>query len=378
MYYFDHNATTPLLPQARDAWLDASERFAGNPSSPHRIGARADAALTGAREELAAVLGCDPVDLVWTSGATESANMVLHHAARRFPEHSEFWLSAVEHPCVIQAARHYFPGRHRLIPVDAQGGVDLDWMNDAFAERRPALVAVMAVNNETGILHPWREIHAMCRQFEVPFFCDAVQWLGKLPAQDAGHCEYLSGCAHKFGGPKGVGFLKTASRQLLQPLLVGGPQEEGQRAGTENVAGIVSMVTALKHRTGQLAAQEHLARLEVRVRFERELLEAIPGASLVGGANVHRLWNTVSAMMPETDCRHRWVVKLDKRGFAVSTGSACSSGKESPSHVLAAMGLTPDQAGRVLRFSAGWETPSEDWDALLRGLVDVHTEVGGR
>ncbi|MBI2928878.1 MAG: cysteine desulfurase [Verrucomicrobia bacterium] len=370
MIYFDHNATTPLLPKARQAWLEASDKFIGNPSSPHRVGARADAALAEAREEMAAFLGCHALDIVWTSGATESNNLVMHHCARTLDGGAEVWVSSIEHPCVLESARHYFGKRLRLIPVSRHGVVDLDWLTDELSHARPGLVAVMAANNETGVLQPWREVLAMCRQWKVPFFCDAAQWIGKLPARGLGECDFVSGCAHKFGGPKGVGFLKCAAKGRVEPLLRGGPQEEGRRAGTENVASVHSMITALQVREAALAAGEQRSRLALREHFEKELRRALPGVEILG-AGQQRLWNTVSALMPEADCRQRWVVKLDKLRFAVSTGSACASGKEAPSHVLAAMGRTPAEARRALRFSSGWETAREEWDALLEGLERV-------
>jgi cysteine desulfurase len=372
MTYFDHNATTPLLPEAKQAWLDAVDKFIGNPSSPHRVGARADAALTEAREKLASVLGCSALDLVWTSGATEANNAVLHHFAATLPSDAEAWVSAIEHPCVQESARHHFGRRLKLIPVTHGGSVDLDWLSHELADRRPGVVAVMAANNETGVLQPWREVGAMCRQYGVPFFCDAAQWIGKLPAAGLGECDFISGAAHKFGGPRGVGFLKCPAKGRFEPLLLGGPQEESRRAGTENVAGVLAMIAALEVRERQLAAHEQRARESWRDEFVAELLAALPGTELVGTGH-SRLWNTVSALMPEAeDCRQRWVVKLDKLGFAVSTGSACSSGKEAPSHVLSAMGFLAADAGRVLRFSAGWETTSEDWTRLLDALRTVH------
>ncbi len=157
MIYFDHNATTPMLPEARQAWLEATEKFIGNPSSPHRVGARADAALTEARAKLARFLGCDPLDLVWTSGATEANNMALHHFASSSATEKEVWISAIEHPCVIETAKHYFPKALRPIPSTPSGVVDLDWLSDHLAQARPALISVMAANNETGVLQPWRE-----------------------------------------------------------------------------------------------------------------------------------------------------------------------------------------------------------------------------
>jgi len=376
MIYFDHNATTPMLPEARQAWLDATEKFIGNPSSPHRVGSRADAAITGARQRLAEFLGCDALDVVWTSGATESNNTVLHHCARTVPSDAEVWVSAIEHPCVIASTRHYFPKRHRLIPVGRGGVVDLNWLIEEIAHTRPGLVAIMAANNETGVLQPWREALAICKQWAVPFFCDAAQWIGKLPADGFGECDFLSGAAHKFGGPKGIGFLKCPAKGRVEPLLRGGPQEEGRRAGTENVAGILAMLAALDAREALFSTDEHRKRVEWRKAFEKRVVSDLPRSEVVG-AGQERLWNTVSALMPEADSQQRWIVKLDKLGFAVSTGSACSSGKEEPSHVIAAMGYPPREAGRVLRFSSGWETTEDHWDALLEGLQKVHRWMKG-
>jgi len=376
MIYFDHNATTPMLPEARQAWLDASEKFIGNPSSPHRVGSRADGAITEARQRLAEFLGCDPLDIVWTSGATEANNTVLHHFARTLPLDTEVWVSAIEHPCVLASTKHYLPKRHRLIPVTRGGDVDLNWLTEEIAHARPGLVAIMAANNETGVLQPWREALAICKQWDVPFFCDAAQWIGKLPASGLGECDFVSGAAHKFGGPKGVGFLKCPAKGRVEPLLRGGPQEEGRRAGTENVAGILSMLAALEARVAAHAKGEHKAKTTLRDGFVHRILKVLPGAQVVG-LGQPRLWNTVSALMPEADSQQRWVVKLDKLGFAVSTGSACSSGKEEPSHVIAAMGYPPREAGRVLRFSSGWETTEEEWGALLEGLTKVHHGMKG-
>jgi cysteine desulfurase len=374
--YFDHNATTPLHPAARAAWLEATETLIGNPSSPHRVGGRAEAALDDARQRLASLLGCDPADVVWTSGATEANNAVLHHFARRQSGGAEVWVSAIEHPCVLESARFHFGRRVRLIPVTPAGVVNLEWLAEELAGRRPGLVAIMAANNETGVVQPWREASVMCRQYEVPFFCDAAQWIGKLPGAGLGACDFVTGAGHKFGGPRGVGFLKCPAKGRVEPLLHGGPQEGGRRAGTENVAGVLAMLAALEAREAQLARHEQEPRMAWRDEFVRRMLKALPGAELVG-AEAPRLWNTVSALMPEADCRQRWVVKLDKLGLAVSTGSACSSGKEEPSHVLAAMGYAPAQAGRVLRFSAGWETTEADWAALFGALVRAQRTLSG-
>ncbi len=399
MLYFDHNATHPLSEVAREAWLRATRDFIGNPSSPHRLGARADAALNEAREKLAGWLGCAAAEIVWTSGATEANNAALFHASREGD--GEAWISAIEHPCVLAAAERHFEGRQWRMPVTPLGVLNLEALAERLKHKRPGLMAVMAANNETGVLQPWREVLALCREHGVPYFCDAAQWIGKLPAAGLGAADLVSGCAHKFGGPQGVGFLKVPAK--FQPLLVGGPQEEGRRAGTENVAGVLAMIAALEECEQRLRAGAAEELTGVRARFEARLVERLPAVRIVGvsdasrtlptagivdsssssffhspRANTPRLWNTVSAIMPEVpDCRQRWVVKLDKLGFAVSTGSACASGLEKISHVIDAMNVTKENASRVLRFSSGWETGAGDWDRLLDGIERACAELAG-
>ena len=369
MLYFDHNATTPLCASAKDAWVDAIDRYVGNPSSPHRMGARAERAMADARDQLAGFLGCSPLDIVWTSGATESNNLVLHHCAQALDGDEEVWISAIEHPCVIEATRTHFPNRYKTLSVNNTGVLDLDVLRQKLTKEKPGLIAVMAANNETGVLQPWTEVQQLCSEYQIPFFCDAAQWVGKLPGKGLGDCDFVSGCAHKFGGPQGVGFLKCPPRGAVYSQLVGGAQEEGRRAGTENVAGVLSMMAALREREHQLASGITQEKEAWRNAFVMSLI----GAEVLGKGQ-GRLWNTVSALLPG-DCQARWVVKLDKAGFAVSTGSACSSGKETPSHVLTAMGVAKEDADRVVRFSSGWETTAEDWQALVRGVNQVAGEL---
>jgi len=361
--YFDHNATHPLSAAARSAWLDAVERFPGNASSPHRVGQRAERALEDAREQVAAMLGVGPDRVVFTSGATESNNMVLAQVKR-------VWISAIEHPCVMEPSGE----KAARIPVDAEGVVQIPWIADLLRKERPELIAVMAANNETGVIQPWREIAEFCRRESVPFLCDAAQWVGKMSAEGLGAATFVSGCAHKFGGPAGVGFLVCPPE--FQPLIRGGPQESGRRAGTENVAGVVAMVAALQERVTAIESGALESRMRWRQAFEKALTEAALGIEILS-QGAERLWNTVAVLMPEApDCRRRWVVVMDKLGFAVSTGSACASGKEKASHVLTAMGISPDAAGRALRFSSGWETNERDWAALLAGIKAAVAEMG--
>jgi cysteine desulfurase len=377
MIYFDYNATTPVLPAARDAWLRASEEFFGNPSSPHRLGSRADAALDGARQKLSRILECDPLDIVWTSGTTESNNTVLHHVAQELKMDEEVWVSAIEHPCVIAPAQRSLGPRLRLIPASKSGVVDLDWLTGELEKRRPRLLAVMAANNETGALQPWPKILELCHRANLEFFCDAAQWIGKMPSSGIGAADWVSGCAHKFGGPKGVGFLKCPRHTMTAPLIMGGEQEDGRRSGTENVPGVLAMVAALEESESRLQAGTHQERSHARDDFERDLRAGMSACEIIA-TDAPRLWNTSAVLMPQVNCQQRWVVKLDKAGFAVSTGSACASGKEKPSHVLSAMGFAPEDSSRMLRFSTGWETQESDWRDLLEAILATSREIAPR
>lgn len=363
-----------MNPIAKQAWLDAVEEFPGNPSSLHRIGSRADKALEDARLVLADHLGCSPLDIVWTSGATESNNMVWYHVSKTIPKDGEVWVSSMEHPCCIESVKRWFGDRIRWIPTYGDGVVDHNWLEEQLVQSKPHLVCVMAANNETGCLQPWEIIQSRCEEKGIHFFCDAAQWVGRLPVKGLGACDWVSACAHKFGGPKGVGFLKCPSKGRLEPLIVGGPQELNRRAGTENVPGILAMVQSLDAREKEINEESINVRLNIQKKFESLIQRDMPDVRVLG-PRVKRLWNTTSVIMPDLDCRVRWVVKLDKLGFAVSTGSACASGKEKTSHVLASMGLKKGEASRVLRFSSGWDTDLDSWKALAAAMQEVVEEI---
>ena len=370
MLYFDHNATSPLCAPAREAWLAACDEFIGNPSSPHRLGARAATALDRAREQLSTLLSCEADEIVWTSGATESLNTAVKHLSE--VTEGEAWVSAIEHPSVLAPVRRHFRGRHKLLPVLPTGVLDTGRFAEEVKASRPACVALMAANNETGVLQPWREVLAHCCERDVPFICDAAQWVGKLPAEGLGAAAFVAGCAHKFGGPPGVGFLKC-SRDTRR-FITGGPQEDGRRAGTENVPGVLAMMAALADREARMRDGQVVDREGLRAEFEHGVSRALPKARTVG-EGVARLWNTVLLLMPEPNTRHRYIVKLDALGFAVSSGSACASGKEAPSHVLTAMGVGELEASRAVRFTSGWDTQPGDWAELLSGLERAALET---
>jgi cysteine desulfurase len=359
MLYFDHNATTPLGDAAREAWLHASTKHWQNPSSLYHDAGFAAQQLDAARERLADALGCEAERLVFTGSATEANNALF----ASLPAGSRVLISAIEHPSVRAAARHWCgAGNVFEAPVDEHGIVQIGGLIE---QHRPALVSVMAANNESGVLQPIQAVQAQCRAAGVRFHTDATQWIGKLPCDVLGCCDYVVGSAHKFGGPKGVGFL--LQRDADEPLhfLRGGPQEQGRRAGTENYPAIEAMVTALEHTaTGNGA---------LRDAFEQQLIDAMPGVRIIS-AGAPRLWNTSLVVMP----RHvnlKWLTRLSRLGIAISTGSACSTGREGSSVVVRALGATEEELRRVLRFSSGADTSTADWARLLSALVQVDGEL---
>jgi len=372
VHYFDHNATAPLAPVAREVWLRTHDRAWQNPSSPYGAAARVKVQLDAARENLARLLGCRAARVVFTSGATEGANAVCAHLARTLPPGARVAVNPTEHPCVLEAARFFLGDRLVWLEVTRDGVVSPRAVDNLLAAGGLGAVAVMAANNETGVLQPWRELAQACRRHRAAFFCDAAQWLGKLPAAGLGAADWVIGSAHKFGGPKGVGVLVAAEDAEDFHLSRGGEQEHGRRAGTEDFPGVAAMVAEFVEAETKKVLLE-TERVRWREEFERAVRAALPGAEVVG-AGAERLWNTVSLILPHGD-NTRWVARLDKHGFQVSTGSACATGKDGPSHVLAAMRFSPERARRAIRVSAGWETMEADWQKLAEALAAVSTEV---
>ena len=356
--YFDHNATTPLCPEARGAWLNAQDDLWLNPSSPYRASARVHAHLESARERLAELFDVLPSRVVFNGGATEGNNAVFAHWAATLPKDCVVGVGSTEHPSVLEAARHFFGGRVQFLPVDATGAVersDIDW--DSLGA-----ISVMAANNETGVLNPWREITVAADAVGIPFHCDASQWIGKLPLEGFSACDFVTGCAHKFGGPRGVGFLLVPESAGHFHSFAGGAQEAGRRAGTEDVPGILAMLAALEAITGSKSGAA-----EGRDRFE----EVLKDFCQVIGQEGERLWNTSLLLMPEF-ASERWVRALEKRGLLVSTGAACAAGKTGPSHVLAAIGVEADLMRRALRISSGHETTPTDWLQLAAAIRSTY------
>ncbi|MFP4166403.1 MAG: cysteine desulfurase family protein [Opitutales bacterium] len=365
--FFDYNATTPLWPAAKAAWNEASDELWLNPSSPYRAAARVAVRLDAFRERLADYLGVEPARVVFNSGATEGNNAVFAHWSATLPKDARVGVNPTEHPSVIEAARAYFGGERIVwLDVDANGVVDAGALKESLQNGMPAALSVMAANNETGVLQPWPAIARACREAGVPFHCDASQWLGKRSPEGLDACDFITGCGHKFGGPRGVGFLVLPSGDAEWKSLRGGSQERGRRAGSQDVAGVAALIAALDE------VEPRIRKADARLRdtFVAELQAVAPGVRAVG-AGAERLWNTASLLMPGFDSM-RWIGALEKRGFLVSAGSACSTGKQGPSHVLAAMGMETGELRRVLRVSSGWETSREDWTALGEAVASSY------
>ncbi|MBB4391397.1 cysteine desulfurase family protein [Bradyrhizobium sp. ERR14] len=361
--YLDWNATTPLRAEARRAMLAAWD-LVGNPSSVHAEGREARRLVEEARAALAVAVGALPRNVVFTSAGTEANALALSPGLRRSSGGpvERLLVSAVEHASVLAGGR--FPAdRVSPIPVTRSGVVDLDHLTSLLGDGAPALVSVMAANNETGALQPVAEIARIVHEAGGLLHVDAIQALGKIPFEiNAMGADLATFSAHKVGGPKGVGALVVAEGLTgLEPLLRGGGQELNRRAGTENVAGIAGFGAAVKAALQTLSEDaEQMATL--RIRLENGI-RAIAGATIFSN-EVTRLPNTVLFTAPGLKAETA-VIGFDLEGIAVSSGSACSSGRVQPSHVLSAMGYDPAVAQGAVRLSLGWSTELEDINRAL-------------
>ncbi len=365
MIYLDHNAITPVRPEAIAAVARALPVF-GNPSSVHAAGRAARDLLDGSREKVACAVGVAPSEVIFTSGATEAAAMAIRGAlATAPPERRAVVVTAVEHPCVTDLAAELARGGTpvQVIPVDRQGLPDLEVLRAAVGPET-AIVCGMLANNETGVLLPVAEMAESAHRAGALFFCDAVQAVGKIAVDvRALGADLLALTAQKLGGPRGAGALCLRSGVRLTPLF-GGHQERGRRAGTENLPGIAGLGAAVEAALSRRAEEEHRLRA-LRDRLEAGLLAAVP-RTRVNGALAERLPGTLSVTFAGAD-GEALLMALDLEGICASAGAACTSGSTRPSHVLSAMGLTAAEARATLRLSLGWTTTqAEVEEALLK------------
>jgi cysteine desulfurase len=356
--YLDYNATAPVRPEAAAA-VAAALHEPANPSSVHAFGRRARRALEQARATVAASVGALPDGVVFVSGGTEANNLAL------LGSEGPVLVSAIEHPSVLEASPAAVP-----IPVDRHGRLDLDALERLIAVHRPRLVSVMLANNETGVIQPIAEVAALAHQAGALVHSDAIQAVGRIPVEICAlGVDVLTLSAHKIGGPQGAGAVVRANEGLaFAPFLNGGGQERRSRAGTENVAAIAGFGVAAK-----------LALADIENAHSWSVLRDAAAALIRKGGRPVTIFGEGVARLPQTLCvgiagmsAETLVIALDLAGIAVSSGSACSSGKVAPSHVLAAMGVDPALAHSAIRISFGWESAKSDLDLFAsawRGVL---------
>ncbi len=367
--YFDHNATTPVAPEVLRDLTETLVEVCGNASSIHHFGQAAKQRLEASRREIAARIGSDPKEIVFTSGGTESDNLAIFGIARKslLPQpgirtRNHIITSAIEHPAVLNACAQLEREGAEVtyLAVGADGIVRPEGVKRALRSAT-ALVTIMHANNETGALQPVREIGVLAHSAGAVFHSDGVQVAGRIQVsvRELG-VDLYSISGHKFGAPKGIGALYVRKGTPLDPMLFGGHHERDRRAGTENVPG----ASALGRAAGLAANWADIATL--RDRLERGILSRVPD-TVVNGSAERRISNTTNIRFEGIE-GEAIVIALDLRGYAVSSGSACSSGAVEPSHVLLAMGLSPEQARSSVRFSLGPENTESEVDGLIEAV----------
>jgi cysteine desulfurase len=386
-FYFDYNATTPILPEVCEALVEAVHRCFGNASSIHREGQQARQRLEQARRTVAAALGVPPAEIVFSSGGTEANNLailgVFRASAHR--ERVHIVTSPIEHPSVLEACRHAEREGAELtvVSVSAGGSVSAEDVRSALRPNT-ALVSVMHANNETGVVQPIEEIAAIVRERReqgqaIWFHSDGVQAFGKVVGQAILSPAKVSGLGvdlytlsgHKLGAPKGIGALWVRKGVPVNAVLYGGRQERSRRPGTEDVPNAVALAKAIE----SMPANEASRLAGLRDELEARVLAAVPGAR-VNGASANRVANTSNILFPGL-AAESIVIALDLKGFAVSTGSACSSGSVEPSPVLLAMGLSPRDARSSVRFSLGRSNDAEQVTSLADAVIAIANQLYG-
>ena len=369
--YLDHAATTPVLPEVADAMRPYLVDVFGNPSSVHSFGQEAKNALDAARDSVARIIGADSSEICFTSGGTESDNLALMGVAKANRGRGNHIITcAVEHHAVLETC-HYLETEGfeiTILPVDTSGLVDPAQVESAITDQT-ILVSIMHGNNEIGTIEPVAEISKITRPREILLHTDAVQTVGAIPLSvDGLGVDLLSLTAHKFYGPKGVGALYVRKGTRIAPIIHGGSQERQRRAGTENVAGIVGLRTALE--VSQDGIEDRARAItELRDYFIRRVMESIPGVRL-NGHPTERLPNNANIVIEGAEGESA-LLMLDMKGIAASSGSACTAGAVEPSHVIRAIGLPLHMARTTLRFSLGRSTTKEDLDSAADSLMEI-------
>jgi cysteine desulfurase len=368
--YLDNNATTQVAPEVLDTILPYFHELYGNPSSAHSFGGQVAEKVAEAREQVAALLGARPGEIIFTSGGTESDNAAVRSALAAYPEKRHIITSQVEHPAIRSLCQHLAKQGYRVteVPVTGRGELDMDLYAKSLTPDT-AIVSLMWANNETGVIFPIEKAAEMAKDKGILFHTDAVQAVGKIPInmrQNAVDMLSLSG--HKLHSPKGIGVLFTRTGLKFKPYVIGGHQERNRRAGTENTPAIIGLGKACE--LAALRLDEENTRVKgLRDKLEKEILGKIPHTRANGSA-VPRLPNTSNISFEFVE-GESILLSLDAEGICASTGSACSSGSLEPSHVLLAMGLTPTTAQGSIRFSLSIYNQEEEIDYVLQKLPPI-------
>jgi len=376
VYYLDNNATTRVAPEVVEAMLPYLTEQWGNPSSAYTFGKKAGHAVAEAREKVAALINANPREIIFTSCGTESNNAAINSALTSQPGKRHVITTVVEHSANIQFGQTLEKRGCEVtwIPVDRAGQLDVHEIHEAIREDT-AIVSVMLANNETGVIYPVEEIAAICRAKGVFFHTDAVQTPGKLKLDvKAMEVDFLSLSAHKLHAPKGIGVLYVRKGVSFQPYVMGGGQEQGRRGGTENVANMVAFGKAAEIAMASL--EENLDRIRtLRDRMEEGIINSIEGVTR-NGAKEPRLANTSNLSF--TNCEAEAILLLlDREGICASSGSACTTGSMAPSHVLTAMGLTPELAMGAVRLSLSKYSTDDEVDHLLAKMPEIVSKLRG-
>lgn len=358
--YLDYNATAPIRPAVREVMAEAMG-LPANPSSVHWFGREAKKRLEQARKTIADTVSCFPQEIVFTASGTEANNLAI----KSFPDSVRF-VSAIEHSSVLQAAE----GAEQL-PVDGDGIININDLKEKLKNKTSAFISIMLANNETGVVQPIREIAAIIHDAGGLLHVDAVQVLGKMPI-DMGllGADLMTISAHKMGGPVGAAALIARQNIPLKKQMQGGGQESGRRGGTENLAAIMGFAKAVELVHGDDWQKGMRVALD---KLEDEALASVQGARIMGKA-AERLPNTSALLMPGVSAETQ-LMRFDLESFAVSAGSACSSGRIEPSHVLRAMGLSESEAGSVIRVSAGWDTKPEEIATFSKAWQKIASDL---
>jgi cysteine desulfurase len=368
--YMDNNATTQASPEVVEAMLPYLSEVYGNPSSSYSLGAEVRSRIDEARSRVAELIGADPEEIIFTGGGSESDNTAIRSALLSRPDKRTIVTSSVEHPAIRSFCSHLNKRGYRVIeiPVNRSGELDMEKYEKSLDDDT-AIASLMWANNETGVLFPVEAAAESAREKGILFHTDAVQAAGKIEINIRDTAiDMLSLSGHKIHGPKGVGVLYIRSGTPFSPMIMGGHQEEGRRAGTENTPGIIGLGKASELAVRHLKDDNFRIR-KMRNRLETGIVRLVPGIR-INGYGVPRLPNTSNISFENID-GESVLLLLDEMGISVSTGSACSSGSEDPSHVLIAMGLSPISAKSSIRFSLGIYNTDEDITILFEHLPGI-------